>query len=150
MKLFRVERRDQKLKKLSSLVAATEDRALKPVVHRSTAEELALLFRLVPMARLNPMLGGMDGRVIRAAFGFVRADAPENPALDDALDTLAEALRCEAAAPPTERMSHANFEIDVAAARNATGDLDRPVCIRALDLAGRVLGGSGNSDDKNG
>lgn len=149
MKLFRTERRDQKVKKLAGLVASTEDRALKPVVNRSTAEELALLFQLVPMARLNPMLNGVNGNLIRKAFSLVRTDAPENPALDDALDTLAEALRCEAATAPGARTTSAPPEIDVAAARNLAGDLDRPVCIRALDLAGRVLGG-GNSDDKNG
>ncbi len=138
------DRREQRLKKLAALIGHTPDRVLLDLVERSGASELSLLLRLVPMARMNPLMERVPLQKARDAFqrlrGGVRSDASVD---DETIARVASLLTEQSSTLSSENAAslQSMAEIDVSLGKDPVGDLDRPVCVRALDLAGRVLGG---------
>ena len=136
MKFSLFDRREQKMKKLATLVENTEDRLLMAVVEQGGTEELALLLRLVPMSRMNPMLQMVPIDRLRDAFAKLKGNARSfDGVTDQAIGSVVALLTtqfAERAGPIVE---------DLGAPAEAEG---RPVCVRALDFAGKVLSDGGN------
>jgi hypothetical protein len=136
MKFGLFDRREQKMKKLGALVAATEDRALMAALEQGGVEDLALLLRIVPMSRMNPLLGVVPLERVREAFGKLRGAAKSYEGVtDQAIGSLVTLLTTQFA----EREGPIMEEISISG--DDENDLNRPVCIRALDFAGKILAG---------
>ncbi len=137
MKFSLFDRREQKVKKLAALVAATEDRVLVSVLEHGGADDLALLLRLVPMSRMNPLMQVVPLDRMRDAFGRLRGSARHQDGVtDQAIASLVALLTTQFAERDGPVLE------DIAIAKDEATDLDRPVCIRALDFAGKILSGN--------
>lgn len=125
------------MKKLGTLVAATDDRVLATVLEHSSVDDLALLLRLVPMARMNPLIQFVPLDRLRDAFDKLRGNSRSHEGVTDqaiaSVVTLLSTQFAEREGPVVE---------DLVAVKDDANSIDRPVCVRALDFAGKILSGS--------
>lgn len=136
MKFGLFDRREQKMKKLATLVASTEDRVLQAALEHGGPDEIALLLRLVPMSRMNPLLQVAPLDRVRDAFGRLRGAArTQDGVTDAAIASVATLLTMQIATRDGPAIE------EIAIAKGDLTDLDRPVCVRALDFAGKILSG---------
>ncbi len=127
-----LDRRKQRLEKLGILVEAASDQALADVLHRLGPEEIAFVLKNLPMDRSNRILAGFTNDVIKAALALSKADAaPSDRMIAKFTDELSE----ERATGPVA--DHGTAEVPIA---TSVADLKTPISVKALDLAGKVLG----------
>jgi hypothetical protein len=127
-----LDRRKQRLEKLVLLVAAASDQALADALRRLGPEEMAFLLKTLPMDRSNRILAGFGNDEIKAALTASKGDAtPSDRMIARFTDELGEE---RVNGPVTDQ---GTGEVPIA---TTDAELRTPISIRALDLAGKVLG----------
>lgn len=127
-----LDRRKQRQEKLAVLVAAATDQTLADALRRLGPEEIAFVLKILPMDRSNRILAGFSNDAIKAALTLSQADAaPSDRMIAKFTDELSE-----------DRLSgpvadQGTTEVPIA---TAASDLKTPISVKALDLAGKVLG----------
>lgn len=135
-----LDRRKQRLEKLTVLVEAATDRALAEALHRSGPEEIAFVLKTLPIDRVNRVLAGFSNEAIKAALVISKAGAGPS---DRMIAKLADELTQERVSGPVHDEGTQEFPIG-----DAAGDLKTPISVKALDLAGKFLGKFTDGDEK--
>jgi hypothetical protein len=139
------DRQKQRLERLSASIVAADDRTLAHALARATAAEVAAALRLLPLERANFLLEGVTQTVLAEALVLSEADGGPDPEAAErlALDlqrALPEAPEIDPRAAATGTSLEMNeITTPPSGAPGPTGDAP-PLSVRALDLAGRVLG----------
>jgi hypothetical protein len=143
------DRQKQRREKLAAAIVATDDKTLAEVLAEAAAPEVAVALRVLPLARANSLVEGVPQAILTTALTLSEAGGDLDPEAATKLVGLLAAAKPEAptvdphAAPATEG-AFAITEAPTAppASENAVEPLvdDAPLGVRALDLAGRVLG----------
>jgi len=127
------DRRKQKISKLAASMQNAEDRQLAVVFGRGGAEELAIAMRYLPLERLNGLIAAMPQDLVIEAL---RLAEPDREISDKLVSRLTRELTAEG---DVEKPLPKDMPIE-AVDPAAVAAFATPVCVRALDLAGRVLG----------
>lgn len=127
------DRRKQKIVKLAASMQNADDRQLATVFGRGGAEELAIAMRFLPLERLNGLIAAMPQDLVIEALRLAEPDR-------EISDKLASRLTRELTAEHDSEMPLPKDMPIEAADPAAIAAFATPVCVKALDLAGRVLG----------
>lgn len=140
MKIPFLDRPKQRLEKLAILVEAQSDEVLADALHRLGPEEIAFVLKILPMDRTNRILAGFSNDVIKAALTLSKADAAPS---DRMIAKFTDELREERVGGPVA--DEGTGEVPISS--EAT-DLKTPISVKALDLAGKVLGKFSDDPEK--
>jgi len=127
------DRRKQKIVKLATSMQSADDRQLAAVFGRGGAEELAIAMRFLPLERLNGLIAAMPQDLVIEAL---RLAEPDREISEKMVSRLARDLTTEGEAEKPLPKDMPIEAVDPA----AIASFATPVCVKALDLAGRVLG----------
>ncbi len=127
------DRRKQKLIKLASTLQSADDRQLATVFGRGGAEELAIAMRYLPLERLNGLIAAIPQDLVIEAL---RLAEPDRDVSDKLVARLTRELVAEG---ETERPLPQDVRIETVDPA-AVAAFSTPVCVKALDFAGKVLG----------
>lgn len=135
-----LDRRKQRLEKLAILVQATSDQVLAETLLRFGPDEVAFILKTLPIDRSNRILSGFSMDVIKAALTLSKESTPLS---DRKAAKFIDELSEDRLSGPV--VDQGTKEVPIT---TPTADLHTPISVKALDLAGKVLGKFANDAPK--